>query len=338
MTDFLELLEADLRAAAERRGAPQPRRRRPPKGAFKAIAALAVVALFVFAATRVLDRADVEHSAQPTPTPSPTPTPVPPMGPVATIMAATEGDPELLNVMSATLSGFMYLDYDVIGATADPSLGTVVLYYPPGPHAKDRALAAAFTEKIDEVRPITKADEAKLNFASDSADVIVVYGRERQQQMLDDPKVCAPAGGDYKLCLSRADEQRFAVLVRGDEPVFSTSGPPQAWWSWAALSPDGKSVLVERSNRCEYSTAVVWANGEQPLLSGVAQPLGWTTDGRAILFVPQPKADAAEHCRAELPTGLYLVKPGAEPTRIGDKAVPRSIAARTPEEVSRAAG
>jgi hypothetical protein len=297
---------------------------------------MAVVALCVVGAARLLDRADIEHPAQPTPTP----TPVPPLGPVATVMAATEGNPGLLDVMSAILSGYIYLDYDISGATADPSLGSVVLYHPEAKGAKDRADAAAFIEKI-EVRPITKADEAKLNFDADSADVIVVYGPERERQMLDDPKICAPAGGDYKLCLSRADEQRFSALVRGERPVFSTTGPPNAWWSWAALSPDGKSILVEASNRCEFPQAWVWdaqINGGEALTSGVSQPLGWTTDGRAIVFVPQPKADAAQHCRAEVDPGLYLVKPGGEPTRVGDKPVPKSIEARTPEEVSQAAG
>jgi hypothetical protein len=123
--------------------------------------------------------------------------------------------------------------------------------------------------------------------------------------------------------------------------VFTTTGLPEGWWSWAALSPDGKSILIEAPNRCEFPQAWVWdaqITGGEALTSGVAQALGWTTDGRAILFVPQPKADAAQHCRAELSPGLYLSKPGDKPTRIGDKAVPRSLDARTPQEVSQAAG
>jgi hypothetical protein len=342
MTDFLDLLEADLHAAAERRGRPQPRRhRRPPKGAFKAITALVVVALFVLVAARVLDRPDTERAAQPTPapttTPLPTPTPVGPPGHVATMTAATEGDPGLLNVMSAVLNGYIYMGADTGGGTADASLGTVVLYDRHAKGAKDKADYAAFIEKIDEVRPITQADKAKLSLPLGSSDVIVVYGRERQQQMLDDPKLCAPAGGDYKLCLSRSDEQRFSALVRGDHPVFTTTGPPDSWWSWAALSPDGKSLLVETSNRCEFAHAWVWdagVNGGEALTNGVAQPLGWTTDGRAILFVPEPQPDAAEHCRADLPSGLYLAKPGEEPTRIGDHAVPKSLDPRTPQELT----
>jgi hypothetical protein len=345
MTDFLDLLEADLREAAGRRGRPQPRRRRPPRGAFKVIVALAVVALFVFAAARVLDRPDDERAAQPTPTATPTPavtawatpTPVPPVGHGATMMAATEGSPGLVGVMSAVLNGYLYMGTDSSGPTADPSLGTVVLYHPQAEGARDKARYAAYIEKIDDVRPITKADEAKLDFPADGADVIVVYGRERQQQMLDDPKICAPAGGEYKLCVSRADEQRFSALVRGDKPVFSTTGPPEPWWSWAALSPDGRSLVVEASDRCAFPHAWVWdagANGGEALTNGVAQPLGWTTDGRAILFVPQPKPDAAEQCRADLPTGLYLVEPGGRPTRIGDDPAAKSIDPRTPEQLT----
>jgi hypothetical protein len=127
------------------------------------------------------------------------------------------------------------------------------------------------------------------------------------------------------------------MLVQGDRTAFSTSGPPDAWWSWAALSPDGKSLLIEASDSCEFPQAWVWdaqLNGGESLTSGVAQPLGWTTDGRAILFVPQPKPDAAQHCRAELPTGLYLVEPGGKPTRVGDKPVAKTIEPRTPQELT----
>jgi hypothetical protein len=333
MTDFLDLLEADLRDAAERRGHPQPRRHRPPKGAFRAIAALAVVALCVIATARVLDRPDDERAAQPTPAATPSLTPYFPRSRVPTVVA-TEGDPGLLDVMSAGLGSAIWPIHDVSGATADPSLGTVVLYRPDTDGAKELAQLAAFVEKIDELRPITPADEAKLNFDAERFDLIVAYGREREQKMLDDPSLCAPAGGDYKVCLSNADEARFSALVRGDRPVFSMTGPPTSWMSWGALSPDGNSVLLETSNRCEYSGAVVWADGETPLTTGVAQPLGWTTDGRAILWVPQAKADAAEHCQAELPEGLYLVKPGEKPTRVGDQPVEKSLDPRTPEQLT----
>jgi hypothetical protein len=334
MTDFLDLLEADLREAAERRGRPQPHRRRPPKGAFKAVTVMAAVALFVVAAARIVNRADVEHPAQPTPTPTATP----PVGPHVKMVVATEGNPGLLDVMSATLGGYMALDRDSGGLTADGSLGTVVLYRPDSEGAKDAADMAAFIERIDEVRPFTAAEARAFD---GDPDVVVAYGAEREQQMLDDPKICAPAGGDYKVCLSRSDETRYSALVHDGKVALSTTGPPEPWWSWAALSPDGKSILIEASNRCEFSQAWVWdaqMNGGESVTFGVAQPLGWTTDGRVIVFVPQPRADAAQHCRAELPPGLYLVKPGDEPTRIGDNDVPRSIDARTPEEVSQAAG
>jgi hypothetical protein len=334
MTDFLDLLEADLRDAAERRGQPRPRRRRPSAGAFKAIAVMAVAALCVVGAARLLDRADTdEHPAQRL-----TATPTPFVLSHVRVIAATEGDPGLVDVMSATLGGSVILDRDSVFRTADPSLGTVVLYLPEAHDAsgkiKQTAEQAAFAESIDEVRPITKADEAKLDFNPFKADVIVVYGREREQRMLDDPKVCAPAGGDYKLCVSRSDEQRFSVLVRGSRSVVTA---PRDWWSWAALSPDGNSMLIEESSRCEVPHTAIWdlaTNAGEVVPTGVAQPLGWTTDGRAILFVPEPMPDAADDCRANLPAGLYLVKPGEDPTRVGDQPVPKSLDPRTPQEIT----
>jgi DNA-directed RNA polymerase specialized sigma24 family protein len=141
-----------------------------------------------------LERVDTERPAQPTPAPTLTPSPTPFVPPHVSVVAATEGKIGLLDVMSATLGGYINLDRDLPDRTADPSLGTVVLYRPDRQGAKDTADMAAFVEKIDEKRPITNADEDKLHFAAATAAVIVVYGTEREQQMLDDPKICAPAG------------------------------------------------------------------------------------------------------------------------------------------------
>jgi hypothetical protein len=330
-TDFLDLLEADLRDAAQRRGQPQPRRHRPPKGTFKVIAALAVIALFVVAAARVLDRADNRHPAQPTPTPE--------APPHARVLAATAGNPGLVNVMSANLGSAIIIDHDVGGLTAPPSLGTVVLYRSGDARAKETAEMAAFVEKIDNVRPMTDADEDVLSRLPDPPDVWVVYGRERQQQMLDDPKICQPAGHDYKLCLSRSDEARYSVIYN-DGRAFPASSSPEPWWSWANVSPDGKSLLLEQSGECNAPTLWIFetqgdgADG----VNGAAEPRGWTTDGRVIVFVPQTPASARQDCRAASDPGLYLMTRDLDMTRVGDKDVPRSIEPRTPQEVSQAAG
>jgi hypothetical protein len=331
-TDFLDLLEADLREAAQRRGQPQPRRHRPPRGTFKVIAALAVIALLVVAAARVLDRTDNRHPAQPTPTPTFQP-------PHVKVLAATEGNPGLVDVMSATLGGYLIVDHDVGGVTAPPSLGTVVLYRPESKGAKDAAEMAAFIEKIDVVRPMTKADEDALGRLPGPPAVWVVYGRERERQMLADPKICQPAGGDYKLCLSRSDEARYSAVYH-DGQAFPQSTAPEPWWSWASLSPDGKSLLLEQSGECKFPiTWVMDPKGGGGLgLNGAAEPRGWTTDGRVIVFVPQTPASARQGCAAESDPGLYLATRDLDMTRVGDKDVPRSIDARTPQEVSQAAG
>jgi len=64
---------------------------------------------------------------------------------------------------------------------------------------------------------------------------------------------------------------------------------------------------------------------------------GWTTDGRAIVFIPATPSVRGD-CRAQSDPGLYLATTDLDMTRVGDKDVPRSIDARTPAEVSRAAG
>jgi hypothetical protein len=330
MTDFLDLLEADLHVAAERRGRPQPRRHRPPKGAFKAIVALAVIALFVFATARVLDRADTEHPAEPTPTPTPS------QPPHLNVVVATEGNPGLADVMSASLGGYIILNHELGGITADPSLGTVVLYRPGSERARETARLAAFSEKIDKVRPYTEAEARSFDNPTGRPDVVVVYGREREQQMLDDPKICAPAGGGYKLCQGRSDEARYSVVYH-DGRAFPASTAPEPWWSWASLSPDGKSLLLEQSGECKIPTAWVLdakSGGGVGVVSGVAEPRGWTTDGRVIVFVPRTPASARQGCGAELDPGLYLVRPEGAETRVGDQDVPRSLDPRTPQDLT----
>jgi hypothetical protein len=241
--------------------------------------------------------------------------------------------------MSATLGGYIIIDHDVSGVTAPSSLGTVVLYRPEIKGAKDAAEFAAFIEKIDDVRPMTDADEDALGRLPDPPDVWVVYGRERQQQMLDDPKTCQPAGHGYKLCLSRSDEARYSVVYH-DGYAFPASSSPEPWWSWASVSPDGKSLLLEQSGECKFPTLWIFdtKDGDGLGLNGAAEPRGWTTDGRAIVFVPQTPASATQDCRAQSEPGLYLATRDLDMTRIGDKDVPRSIDARTPQEVAQAAG
>ena len=325
-TDFLDLLEAELHAAAERRGQPQPRRHRPSKGAFKVIVALAVIALFVFAAARLLDRTDDTHPANPTPTPTPD----------FNILTATAGQVGMGDLLAAKLAGSIPLNEQVGGITADRSLGSVVLYRPESDGAREMAERAASLEKIDKVRALTKAEARAFDNPTGPPDVVVVYGPERERQMLADPNVCAPAGGSYKRCAAGSGDARVSVIARNNRPLWIENLPGQ-WLSWAALSPDGKSMLIEKSGECALPQAWVgdarFKEGEQGVVGGVAEPLGWTTDGRMILFVPRQE-DTTSGCGSQSDPGLYLVTATGGMTRVGDHRVPRSLDPRTPQQLT----
>jgi hypothetical protein len=133
---------------------------------------------------------------------------------------------------------------------------------------------------------------------------------------------------------------RISVITHNGRSIWIENIPGQ-WLSWAALSPDGKSMLVEHSGECALPQSWVsdarFKDGTQGVVGGVAKPLGWTTDGRVILFVP-PQKDTTSGCGSQSHPGLYLVTVTGATMRIADKKVPRSLAARTPQEVSQAAG
>ena len=310
MTDFLDQLEADLREAAENRGQ-RHRQRRPP--VLKAVAVVVALALVVAGATRLFDAPDRRQAAQPTPTPSPSP------HRFAAIAVATEGDPALLDVLSARLGGYVRLAPSAQPRTADPALGTVVLYRPAG---EETARYVASVEKIDRVEPLTPAEEDRIGGLA-GADVVVVYGREREQRMLDDPKTCAPAGGPFKLCLDRSDEKRYSRFVVDDRPLAVDPITDRGWWSWAAASPDGQTLLAQWTDDCERA-ALIPADGGAARVLAASRALGWTTDGRAIVY------QGEKACAGGAELGVYLVTPDGEATLVGpgDRGLERSLEPR----------
>jgi hypothetical protein len=347
MTDFLDQLEADLRDAAERRG--QPRRRRPAV-ALKAVGALAALALVVVGATGLLDGGSSDRVAAER-TPTPTPTPFTKLS--GTIAVATAGDPSFLDLLAAPLGSAVQLHAPSDGApsTADPSLGTVVLYRPGG---REQAQYAGFVAEIERVEPLTPDREGLIDSNLRDAAAVVVFGIDDEERLLGDRDICAPAGsvaeGPLTLCVARSDETRFARLVVQDQalPVDPISEP--GWWSWAAAAPDGRTILAQWTSYTSYihatgscsvpQSALIPADGgrPQPVATGPAVPLGWTTDGRAIVFRP---ADSG--CEGADP-GVYLVTRDGEATLLEptDRDEPPaglkpSIEPRTVEEVTRAA-
>jgi hypothetical protein len=261
MTDFLEQLEDDLRVAAEHRG--QPRRRRPT-GALKAVVAVAVVALAVAGVARLANGTDTQQAASPSPTPG------------SKVVYATAGDPALLEVLSARVRGFYWSD---LMSAADPQLGTVVLYRPEG---EKRAREIAFAASIDDVRPLSEADEQGIQADLRGTEVVVVYGPGNDERLLDNEDICVPGNGDLKLCLDRADERRYSVFVLGDRPLTVEPVDERGWWSWAALSPDGQTILAQWQADCPRAFAIDAGTGERSEL-GPGKALSWTTDGRVLV-------------------------------------------------------
>ena len=271
------------------------------------------------------------------------------------VAVATAGDPSFLDLVSAPLGGYIRLASPPDGrpSTADPSLGTVVLYRP---SAKDTASSAAFAAGIDRVEPLTPADEARLDSNLRDADVVVVFGVDDTERLLRDRDICAPVGsvgdGPLTLCVARSDEERFTRFVVNGAALSVDPIAETGWWSWAAAAPDGGTILAQwtsysgtrAASDCHVpQSALIPADGgqPQPLTTGPAVPLGWTTDRRAIVFRP---AGSGSGCGNGADPGVYLVTPDGEATLLEptDRAEPPSglepsIEPRTVEEVTRAA-
>ena len=128
---------------------------------------------------------------------------------------------------------------------------------------------------------------------------------------------CRPTGGNVRFCVDR----KVRGSVRSDSgrvPIERPSGVGR--WVWAAASPDGRTLLMQWSAECEVPLAfLVPAQGGRPRrLAGKhvnSMALGWTTDGRAIVFVP-----AEPGCGSGEDAGLFLIEPGGARERIGRAA------------------
>jgi hypothetical protein len=139
------------------------------------------------------------------------------------------------------------------------------------------------------------------------------------------------------------------VPVAPPGPTPTASGAGMAGhWAWAALSPHRTTILATWSAECEVPIAFVvdatggsptpvtgeddWANSPQSVA------LGWTTDQRAIVFLPKGPA-----CGSGVPkAGIYLYsEPGAGEllirTRGGPAPLKPSTKPRTVANLRRAA-
>jgi hypothetical protein len=132
------------------------------------------------------------------------------------------------------------------------------------------------------------------------------------------PPECRESGrvddGELMLC-----RDRFVVRLRdGGRRVVRVERPGEiGHWSWAAASPDHRTLLAQWSAECEIPvTYFVSAAGGRPRkalpeASSVAR--GWTTDGRAIVYVRKEPG-----CGNGPRPGTMLVEPGGRARHLGD--------------------
>jgi hypothetical protein len=123
-----------------------------------------------------------------------------------------------------------------------------------------------------------------------------------------------------------SSERRLAVSPPGPTPSAAAAGLV-GHWAWAALSPNGKTILAQWSAECEVPIAFlvdIRVGSPRPITgeedwakAPVSVALGWTTDGRAIallaegpglwkrservgpLSVPEPRRGSASAPREE---------------------------------------
>jgi hypothetical protein len=170
-------------------------------------------------------------------------------------------------------------------------------------------------------------------------------------------KDCQPAGShgssSYLLCRRTVGNQHGSFLsVEGGKKTTLPLTPPgptpsskyagrDGHWYWAALSPDGSRFLAQWSGDCEVPTAFfvslgggtpIPVTGERDWLkSPNTMAYGWTTDGRAIVFIPTKPAcgTGVFHPGIYLITGacrLKLIWAGKEPPAKLERSLePRTV-------------
>jgi hypothetical protein len=125
-------------------------------------------------------------------------------------------------------------------------------------------------------------------------------------------RLCFPAGQDGIFVIGKGEAGQELHV----EPPVATPSATDAGnvghWAWAALSPDQSMLIAQWSAECEVPVAffVPLESGSPSVVTGESDwadspesvALGWTTDGRAIVFLPKGPACGAGVKEA----GVYL--------------------------------
>jgi hypothetical protein len=147
--------------------------------------------------------------------------------------------------------------------------------------------------------------------ASNQDDTTSTAYDTRARKRVDIPAGCAVADrhGDRWLDLCGSPLPTEVKLRRGAKST--TAFPPPSGighWRKAMFSPDGTHVLLQWSGECEMQTAYVGDPGrplrQVPGPTPTADALGWSADGRAVVFVPTEPGCGTDDDRS----GLHLVR------------------------------
>lgn len=312
MTEFLDLLEADLRTAALRR-----RRRRRPVRALKLVAAAAAVAIIVVGALRAAD--DLGTNERPATTQL--------SRDDADVAVIPAGQVGATPVIARPLVRQGYL---IAGGTrtAPDDMPSEVLYRP---GAEKVAAGLAKRLRLD-MRPLDAAYENRLGGMLKNFDVVVVFGFDLQDRILRNQGDCRSAGSVLRLCAST--ESMLTAFFYADRRIQVESPSALGHWTWAALSPDGRTILAQWTDDCEQSYLIDIGGGEPRLLTN-GEALGWTTAGDAIVFDPGG-------CNSRNEPGVYFATGDdlvlQAPTERRPAALAPSVRPRTHEEFKQQAG
>jgi hypothetical protein len=188
---------------------------------------------------------------------------------------------------------------------------------------------------IETLRPLTDADLEKLHFDASDVRVVAVVGDDALDRFFADSDICQKAGsvegGELRLCNTPTVNGMSSFFFVGREQYDVKPAGRVGHWTWAAASPDGKTILGEWSAECEVPQVALIpvATGKPRLVTGdEAEAKGWTTDGRAIMVKPQgPCGDGSN-------PGTYLVTPNGEATRITSNVLEALQPSVEPRDVS----
>jgi hypothetical protein len=136
--------------------------------------------------------------------------------------------------------------------------------------------------------------------------LVVVFGFDLQDEILTREADCEGAGLYLRLCSVTGENGTLTAFYYGNDRVPVESPPGIGNWRWAALSPDGRTILAQWAGDCPQAYFADRGDGGLRPVSDFSAALGWTTEGDAIVYVPSDGP-----CTGRRP-GVYFASPNGE--------------------------